>query len=96
MIKVQLPQGSIIEIDGSEEPKDVVLRCQQAPALARVLTDMLDLRSLPEGPEAELHVANKVIQYYKEAQVIEASAEHYSAPKPRRKRKAVLARSSQK
>ncbi|MEW6359457.1 MAG: hypothetical protein AB1696_24180 [Planctomycetota bacterium] len=83
MIKVQLPQGSIIEIDGSAKRRDVVLRCRQKPALARVLTDMLDLRSLPDGPEAELHVANKVIQYYKEAQVIEASPEHYAPIKGR-------------
>ncbi|NOZ20523.1 MAG: hypothetical protein GXP25_05470 [Planctomycetes bacterium] len=57
---------------------------------------MLDLRALPDGTEAELHVANKVIQYYKEAQVIETSPEHYASSKSRQKRKPIAASSSRR
>jgi len=88
MIKVQLPQGSIIEIDGSQEPKGIALRCPQQPALARILANLLDLEALPKDPDAELHVANKIIGHYRDARVIETSPEHYASRKPKTDRTA--------
>ena len=96
MIKVQLPQGSIIEIDSIERPEGVVIRCEQQPALANVLTDLLTLNTMPHSPDAELHIAGKIIGYYKDAEVIETSPAHYAPRKAKPERKPVNAESGRK
>ena len=83
MLKLQLSKGSIIEIDSSEASKGTVLRCKREPALARMLSDLLDVNTLPASLDAELHIASKIMDCYKGAQVIETSREHYTSRKPK-------------
>lgn len=96
MIKVQLPHGPIVEIDGSRQGKGVIIRCADEPALAKALANLVEMDTLPDSPDAEGHVANKIVEHQRDAQVIEASAEHYTSAKKTRRRKVPALATAQK
>lgn len=96
MIKVQFPQGPVVEIESSKPGKGIVIRCAQEPGLAKALANLVDVHTLPDSPDAEVHVANKIVEHQRDAQVIEASAEHYTASKTNQRRKVPVLAAAQK
>lgn len=81
MIKLRLPEGEVLEIDFSEKPERRVLRCRQKPVLAQILANTLAADAGSASRDAELHLANKILEYCRGAKLIEASIPGYASAK---------------